>query len=660
MATEENMSVMTPVYNPCKEAKINTETFMNRFSYAAHPRFNSEGGELSFFAMSHFGDMKQVSLRAAGYGGQRIDYLAMGDSFTSGEGETDDAYYMTGTNDEFEKCHVSTRSYPFVVAQWSHIDPTYMRSVACSGAMTIDVIGNDSGYLGQGKRLGKDNMNLSLVDAALSKGIASTSFIQGRIHQVTFVGKYKPKVITIGIGGNDAGFMDILKSCIGLGTCDVAGNDKGKEKMAVEIKGLFSTLVNTYQQIHLSSPSSKIYAIGYPKIIVPDGNCGLLIENLLDKAERRFMDEGIIYLNEVISAAAKAAGVKYIDIQDSFGDFALCGSAQPSVVRSMNSIAFGDDSNMLNDSQWFRFIGNESFHPNSLGHQLDASSIISSVGDIMSYDYCGNGMVVCPDQSVVAPEPSVYWLPGSYHDLPKQTISDFVSDRNDIGSSFIKAVILSTKSLRPLSSVFIEVHSNAISLGKYTVSIDGSLDVDITLPDDLEAGYHTVHVLGTSYSGEEVDLYQVIKIGRPSIQSSNQSGANNGLGKNEAVNGRLDGLYKTPGMVGINDWAESSQQIQSNLNVSVKNVFLRNDKKILNNKSDIINDSLQMNGNVSVKGDYMKVNNLGMLHLAVQNSIVNSGNTSIMLLIKAVLVVITSLICIIVGIIARGSMNSLL
>jgi len=575
--TDENMWLMPPVHNPCKEARINTEDFINRFKYAAHPRFNSEGGELSFFAMSYTGYMKQVSLRAAGYGGQRLDYLALGDSFTSGEGETDDSYYMAGTNDEYEKCHVSTRSYPFIIAQWSHIDPTYMRSVACSGAMTKDIMGNDNLYYGQTDRLSLSGLNS--IDRVLAQNTAKDNFIQGRVHQDTFVQIYQPKIITIGIGGNDAGFMTKLKSCIGLGTCGFAGTSRGKEQTAVEIKSLFNTLVSTYQQIHLSSPNSKIYAIGYPKTIIPNGNCSWLVGNLLDKTERKFMDEGIVYLNEVISAAAKAAGIKYVDIQDSFGDFALCGSAQPSVVRSMNSIALGDDSNMLNDSKWFRFIGNESFHPNSLGHQLDASSILSSVGNIMDYDYCGKGIVVCPDQSVVAPEPSVYWLPNSYHNYPKQIISNFVSIRNSLSGGFIIAAKLSAGSLQPLSSVMIEIHSDSVSLGNFIANNDGSLDVDITLPGNLEDGYHAVHLLGTSYSGEEIDLYQVIEIRKPSVISNNQP--------NTAINIEDDSSsdYSLSSAVGE---VKSNQPVENKLQDITLNLtdLYRSSNNIVNSNND--------------------------------------------------------------------------
>ncbi len=506
-ANDDAMHRISYMPHQCPQAKIDTNAFIYRFNFAVQPKFNVDGGELSFYAFPFEGESRYVVLRVAGYDGQRLDYLALGDSFTSGEGETDDSYYMAGTNDEYEKCHVSTRSYPFVLAQWSHINPAYMKSVACSGATTVDIVGSDFEYYGQGKRLGKDKMNLNYVNIALSRYSALGQFTPGRIHQDSFVGKYKPKVVTIGIGGNDAGFMDVLKSCVGLGTCNAAKTDYDKAVVGVNIKRQFTKLVDTYQQIHTSSPSTKIYAIGYPRIINPDGQCGFVFNRLLNDTEKKFIDEGIIYLNSVVSAAARAAGIGYIDVQDSYGEFALCGSSRPGVMEAINAIAYGDDNNMLNDSRWLRFIGNESFHPNSLGHSLVANSIMSSVGNIMDYDYCANGLAVCPDSTVVAPELSAYWKTDDDVKYPSQLVSEFIFNNSDSS----KSIILDSQSLSPNSSVTIELHSDIVALGNFLAKDDGSLNVRIELPFDIEDGYHTIHIYGTSYSGEPIDLYQVIK-----------------------------------------------------------------------------------------------------------------------------------------------------
>ncbi len=459
-------------------------------------------------------------MRADDYFANRIDYLALGDSFSSGEGETSDAYYLGGTNDIYEKCHVSSRSYPFLIARQLSISPNFMKSVACSGAETKDVVGLDDGYNGQGDRLGLSDINFTSSDMVLAKYQAINDFIPGRIHQEDFVDKYQPKAITVGLGGNDAGFMDVLQTCLMPGTCEAAGTLQGREKMALEVQGVYGKLVDTYKKIHVDSPNSKIYAIGYPQIINPDGMC-LGTASFLDSTERQFVYEGIRYLNRVVAAAAKAAGVKYVDIENSYGQNVICGL---DALTAVNLIRLGDDIidpfkdvpfvNMVTGN----VIGNESFHPTPVGHQLDALSIANSVPNILTDDYCGNGMVVCPDDSVVAPEPSLYWLPDGKHNYMLQKITKLLGAGGGvrgITAAEIVNIALGSQSLQPGSLVSVAIHSNPIALGEFTVAGDGSVSVNITIPDGLEDGYHTIHLYGTSYSGEAIDLYQVVAYKKP-------------------------------------------------------------------------------------------------------------------------------------------------
>lgn len=512
-ATDTRMSDVSRITNPCKAAPIDTSDFIYRFYTAFSPRFNDDGGELSFYSTSYVGESREVSLRASGYGGQRLDYLALGDSFTSGEGEIDDNYYQPGTNDEFEKCHVSTRSYPYLVASLSNIDSTYVKSVACSGATTEDIIGTDGSYWGQGERLGLKNMNLSALDKIFYQTQAKDLFIPGRIHQESFVGKYQPKVITIGIGGNDAGFMEKLKACIGNDTCSWASNAEDKEQTAIEIKNLFNTLVKTYQKLHDESPNSHIYAVGYPKIIDDNGTCNLLLRNLLDDSEKKFINEGVTYMNEVISVAAHSVGIKYVDIQDSYDDHVLCGQGQP---VAMNAVRTGDDIAISEDLNWLKVIGQESFHPTPFGHSLTAGVIGKSTSNILDGKYCDNGATTCPIETS-APEPSKYWIPDTYHDYPTQKIANYVFDRNDTTDNRQKQLVLDNNSLAPDSSVNVEITSDPKSLGKFTATSDGAFNVNVNLPTDLEEGYHTVHLYGTSYSGESIELYQVIEYKKPVV-----------------------------------------------------------------------------------------------------------------------------------------------
>lgn len=54
------------------------------------------------------------------------------------------------SNTKEEKCHISRRSYPYLLAQKMHLSGNRFKSVACSGATTKDIIANKDDYEGQG------------------------------------------------------------------------------------------------------------------------------------------------------------------------------------------------------------------------------------------------------------------------------------------------------------------------------------------------------------------------------------------------------------------------------------------------------------------------------------------------------------------------------
>lgn len=498
----------------CSSNSFNTGLFSNNFFYAFLPKISEDGGLLDFFTFSRNGEVRSVSLVAPGYSITKLDYLAIGDSFTSGEGETDDKYYLKGTNDKFEKCHLSINSYPYKIADLMGINILDMASIACSGARMGDVVGDDYSYPGQGGRLSENDLNLNDIDIVYAKINAKYLFIPGRIHQETFVKHYSPKIITVSIGGNDAGLIEKLTACLSHKTCKFANTEKGREQTANEIKNLFPKLVKTYQKIHEDSPDSKIFVIGYPKVIDENDGCNLINGYMLDKTERRFMNESIKYLNSVISSASNYVGVKYVDIENSFGNKVLCGSENPS---AMNAIRLGDDIAIINKLKNFRPIGSESFHPNPSGHTLISDTIFKNIGNLLTYSYCQNGNTTCPDKSVLAPEPSKYWILESGHNYPNLANRNFVFNKNEK----FKRLILESKSLEPDSEIIVEIASEPRLIGKYKATNDGSLDIDIELPSDLDEGYHTVFLTSKSYSGEPIELYDVIYFSKKSNQIYN-------------------------------------------------------------------------------------------------------------------------------------------
>lgn len=502
--TNQNLS---QVYDSCPTSPID-RGFITNFRDAYNPKFSSNGDSLSFFVTSRTVNPRKIELRASGYNGSTLDYLALGDSFSSGEGALFDSEYLTNTNKGFDKCHISNNSYPFILARMQSFDMNYVRSVACSGAVMDDVVGDDKSYWGQRARMENYSKTLTKNEKINLQSNSYLSLFPGRIHQANFTSKYHPSIITLGIGGNDIGFADKLKACLGLGTCNWAGTAMGKEKTAIEIKSIYDKLVRTYRSVHDKSPNSQLLVVGYPKLIYNPNDCGGLTGYLLNTDERQFINEGVHYLNQVIKSAATTVGVGYVDIEDSLGRLALCGD-KPS---AMNAVRTGDDSAIIEKLAWLKLIGNESFHPNILGHAMIASKISHDIANLADYNYCSDGLVVCP-VITLPPEPSEYWVPGIYHNYPRQIKTNFVTD--DTNNENLKSLTLPQHSLSPNAELKVTIASEEQTIGIYQANGDGSLDQIVSLPPDLEPGYHTLNIYSTSFSDEQINLYQVITYKMP-------------------------------------------------------------------------------------------------------------------------------------------------
>ena len=458
----------------CIKGAISTSSIsaFGPFRYLMNPILNDDGSRLDIRALTKEGRYLQVSMLAPGSSEPALSamYIALGDSFTSGEGETLDSYYLRGTNTEGGRCHVSKRSYPYLVASLIGFDVDKTKNVACSGAKIIDVLGSD-GYFEQQTN-------------------ALTDFMPGKVPQIEFIRRYKPQIISIGIGGNNIGFSDKLKSCVMPGTCDWATSSRAS--VFKEIMNVKSYLSNLYSKLKEASSGSKVLAIGYPQIIETD-TCKSYIGIILDKSERQFIYQSIGLLNNVISNAANESGITFVDNSDVFESNKLCQSTN---TPAMNGVRFGDDMEVLN----IPIIGAESFHPTPYGHQLMASSI----GRLLnSYNKCNE----CIGMRTLNAQNSDYW--GDINNAP--TAINKTTTQNEIYLTERRIKIsLPASSFRPSVAVRIELHSDPIELGEFRAGDDGELEVELTLPDGLTVGYHTLHIYGLSPLGEEVDYYQTV------------------------------------------------------------------------------------------------------------------------------------------------------
>lgn len=390
-------------------------------------------------------------------------YVAFGDSFTSGEGELSDAFYISSTNTAANRCHVSIRSYPYLLGRlWN----TLASSFACSGSVISGV---------------RDAMRVFNAKENL----------------------LTPTVVSLGIGGNDVDFMGKLKSCIAPGTCEWAKLEKRKAT-ALEIRSLLTREIDLIKETQLNFPSAPLFLVGYPDVIndQPNASCSPLVGTLLNNSERRYMSESIKYLNKVLRAAAYYTKIKFVDIEGAYFGERLCDTEE----SAMNGIRYGDDMAPIPLLGNFKLIGAESFHPTPRGHQLSAAVINSELQTFWASPTCISSCVFSNSQ-LDMPE---YWLEGA--DLLgsplRQLFMTFLN--GDAFTSNLPADFYFPAGIfAPNSNVKVELHSEVYELGEYTVGADGVLSGKFIFPPD-KSGYHTVHVYGQSPSGEQLNIYQTI------------------------------------------------------------------------------------------------------------------------------------------------------
>lgn len=168
-----------------------------------------------------------------------LDYVALGDSYAAGYGLSDP------TGEPAAGCGQSAHDYPHQVA--SRLGLT-LTDVSCAGATTADVI---------------DTRQL---------GAAPQSNALGR----------QTKVVTISIGGNDAGLFATASSCIALSktgpifahadhaTCKSSLVSGGVDSLAREIDGQVAHgLARAFTTISHRAPNARVFVVGYPAIF-PD------------------------------------------------------------------------------------------------------------------------------------------------------------------------------------------------------------------------------------------------------------------------------------------------------------------------------------------------------------------------------------------------------
>lgn len=224
--------------------------------------------------------------------GEPLDYVALGDSFSSGEGVSG---FINGTAiATVNECHRSPKAYPMLIDQDVDYDLNLTAFRACSGAKMENI--TNTGQWGEPKQL-----------SSLSSGT---------------------DLVTITIGGNDAEFRDVAFTCNfdhGVTDClDQLSDSNAIASSQTFIDGIYDTL----EAVQDAAPNAGVIVNGYPYILsspntVLGQHCGWYAQ-VASQQEREAMEELVDNLNDALEGAAAQLGMLFVDPRVSFDEHFPC------------------------------------------------------------------------------------------------------------------------------------------------------------------------------------------------------------------------------------------------------------------------------------------------------------------------------------------------
>jgi lysophospholipase L1-like esterase len=228
------------------------------------------------------------------------NYTALGDSYASGVGSR--TYFSDSGS-----CYRSPLAYPVLTAGRVGATLTF---AACSGARIADVVNNQLGSLS-----------------------ATTT------------------LVTVQVGGNDAGFVSVIESCARPWPWTCWGDiDNAKRFITGTLPGRLDDL---YNQIRGRAPNAFVIVVGYPRLF-NGATCNLGAR--ISSGEEAELNNTADLLAGTISARAAAHGFAFADSREAFAGHAICAS-----------------------QEWLNGLSNpimESYHPNAAGQSAGFTPLV--------------------------------------------------------------------------------------------------------------------------------------------------------------------------------------------------------------------------------------------------------------------------------------------
>lgn len=262
-------------------------------------------------------------------------YVAMGDSYVAGPVIPVQSGRPLG-------CLRSSNNYPSLVSRALH--SSKFTDVSCSGATTANLTGPQSVTGGT---------NPPQLDALSSD----------------------TELVTVGIGGNDIGFVNIIENCAKRSSTKPLGaackdyyTSGGHDQLAERIDQAGSKVASVLAKINQRAPHARVLVVGYPTLL-PDSGSGCYPLVPFTAGDVAYLRQTEHELNAMLAEQAEDAGARYVD-----------------TYRT----SIGHDVCKLPGTKWVEALVPTApaapFHPNSLGMHNSANTVLAALHSSVSAD----------------------------------------------------------------------------------------------------------------------------------------------------------------------------------------------------------------------------------------------------------------------------------
>ncbi len=275
---------------------------------------------------------------------QYENYVALGDSYTA------DVFTTFPPTTQYVPigCGQSATDYPHQLAKLLHV--AHFFDASCGGATTDNFTGSQNVTPG-----GTNPPQFSHLSSATD-------------------------LVTVGIGGNDVGFVGDAENCLNLvptpiagapeglgGSCAARDTANGTDQISESIKAAAPKIATALKDIRRLAPHARVLLVNYLDAVPVDGTgCWPLVP--VQNEDMHYLAQKFVEMNNMLGWMATLVGVQVVDVYQATVGHDVCQAPTVRYVEGLIPVS-------LNPPLPFNF----PLHPNGAGAEAQTQAVYAAI-----------------------------------------------------------------------------------------------------------------------------------------------------------------------------------------------------------------------------------------------------------------------------------------